>query len=56
MHASREKPQHVSPFFIGRDIRSDKVLIILFSFLLVHIHMDIHEFVSLDSLKLMFDT
>ncbi|XXG64404.1 hypothetical protein AAC387_Pa05g2367 [Persea americana] len=25
VHASREKPEHVSPFFIGRDIRSEKV-------------------------------
>ncbi|XP_010929377.1 glycosyltransferase BC10 isoform X1 [Elaeis guineensis] len=25
VHASREKPVHVSPLFIGRDIRSDKV-------------------------------
>ncbi|RWR82661.1 Glycosyl transferase [Cinnamomum micranthum f. kanehirae] len=27
VHASREKPEHVSPFFIGRDIRSEKVSI-----------------------------
>ncbi|GAB2250848.1 hypothetical protein Droror1_Dr00017098 [Drosera rotundifolia] len=26
VHASREKPWHVSPYFIGRDIRSDKVV------------------------------
>ncbi|RWR75223.1 Glycosyl transferase [Cinnamomum micranthum f. kanehirae] len=26
IHASREKPQHTSPFFVGRDIRSDKVV------------------------------
>ncbi|OAY69514.1 hypothetical protein ACMD2_24131 [Ananas comosus] len=25
VHASREKPVHVSPFFVGRDIRSQKV-------------------------------
>ncbi|PKA57870.1 hypothetical protein AXF42_Ash012409 [Apostasia shenzhenica] len=25
VHASREKPAHLSPFFIGRDVRSEKV-------------------------------
>lgn len=25
VHASREKPVHVSPLFVNRDIRSDKV-------------------------------
>lgn len=26
VHASREKPEHASPLFIDRDIRSEKVL------------------------------
>jgi hypothetical protein len=26
VHASREKPEHVSPIFVGRDIHSDKVI------------------------------
>jgi hypothetical protein len=26
VHASREKPEHVSPLFIGRDVHSDKVM------------------------------
>lgn len=30
VHASREKPVHTSPLFIGRDIRSEKVSIFTF--------------------------
>ncbi len=26
VHSSKEKPVHVSPYFAGRDIRSDKVM------------------------------
>lgn len=29
VHASDEKPVHVSQYFIGRDIRSEKVMMLL---------------------------
>ena len=28
VHASREKPEHVSPIFVGRDIHSEKVMLL----------------------------
>ncbi|RRT56545.1 hypothetical protein B296_00047780 [Ensete ventricosum] len=37
VHASREKPVHVSPLFVDRDIQSGKVLEILSSPGLIHL-------------------
>jgi hypothetical protein len=28
VHASREKPEHVSPIFVGREVHSEKVMIV----------------------------
>lgn len=57
VHASRENPVHVSPIFMGRDIRSAKVCNLRtsynfqFLFMLIYIYIYRNKFCSIISYK-----